>query len=83
MKAEIWGTPVAYEERGEGMPLVAIHGWTGCCLQMTERLEPVFADLPGYRRIYLDLPRMASATASSAFSAAGALAWGAVSLSPP
>ena len=48
MKAEIWGTPVAYEERGEGMPLVAIHGWTGCRLQMTERLEPVFADLPGY-----------------------------------
>ncbi|ERI98542.1 alpha/beta hydrolase [bacterium 210820-DFI.6.52] len=58
MKAEIWGTPVAYEERGEGMPLVAIHGWTGCRLQMTERLEPVFADLPGYRRIYLDLPGM-------------------------
>lgn len=58
MKAEIWGTPVAYEERGEGMPLMAIHGWTGCRLQMTERLEPVFAGLPGYRRIYLDLPGM-------------------------
>ena len=58
MTAEIWGTPVAYEERGEGRPLVAIHGWTGCRLQMTERLEPVFAELPGYRRIYLDLPGM-------------------------
>ncbi|GAB2588922.1 alpha/beta fold hydrolase [Kribbella endophytica] len=43
---------------GEGIPVLAVHGWTPDHRLMTGCLEPVFADLPGYRRIYPDLPGM-------------------------
>ncbi|CAM3226492.1 2-succinyl-6-hydroxy-2, 4-cyclohexadiene-1-carboxylate synthase [Stackebrandtia soli] len=38
--------------------MLAIHGWTPDHRLMTGCLEPVFADRPGYRRLYPDLPGM-------------------------
>ncbi len=43
---------------GEGKPVVLLHG-LGCDHRlMTGCMEPVFAQRPGYRRIYVDLPGM-------------------------
>ena len=48
--------PVAFCERGVGRPVVMIHGWQGDHRYMAADLEPVFADAPQWRRVYLDLP---------------------------
>lgn len=48
--------PVAFEERGAGRPIVVIHGWQGDHRYVAADLEPVFAEEPEWRRIYLDLP---------------------------
>jgi pimeloyl-ACP methyl ester carboxylesterase len=42
--------------RGDGVPIVLIHGWSADRRYMIADLEPVFATSPGWRRIYLDLP---------------------------
>ena len=52
----VQGIPVAFESRGEGTPVVLIHGWLGDHRYMRADLEPVFAGGSGWRRIYLDLP---------------------------
>jgi len=43
---------------GEGMPVLCIHGYTVDHHIMTGCLEPVFQQLYGYQRIYIDLPGM-------------------------
>jgi pimeloyl-ACP methyl ester carboxylesterase len=43
---------------GEGTPVLAVHGWAPDHHLMTGCPEPVFADLPGYRRVYPDLTGM-------------------------
>lgn len=45
-------------EHGDGLPVLALHGWTADHRLMLGCLEPVFAGRPGYRRIYPDLPGM-------------------------
>ncbi|MCL2139541.1 MAG: alpha/beta hydrolase [Treponema sp.] len=55
---ETKGLPVYYEEIGEGMPVLFIHGWSVDHRLMSGCFEPVFDKLPGYRRIYPDLPGM-------------------------
>jgi pimeloyl-ACP methyl ester carboxylesterase len=50
------GVPVAFEERGDGAPVVVIHGWSADRRYMQADLEPVFEQRGGWRRIYLDLP---------------------------
>lgn len=52
----VQGIPVAYEARGEGVPVVIVHGWSDDRQYMIADLEPVFASEPGWRRVYLDLP---------------------------
>jgi len=52
----VQGIPVAYEVRGEGRPIVLIHGWSADRDYMLADLEPVFDARPGWRRIYVDLP---------------------------
>ena len=55
-RTEIQGIPIAWEERGEGTPMLLIHGWSADRRYMVADLEPIFEDHPGWRRIYLDLP---------------------------
>ena len=52
----VQGIPVAWEERGEGRPILLIHGWSADRQYMLADLEPIFDEHPGWRRIYLDLP---------------------------
>ncbi|GCB47447.1 alpha/beta fold hydrolase [Streptomyces sp. NL15-2K] len=52
-----------FVERGEGTPVLAVHGWTPDHRLMLGCLEPTFADRPGYRRLYPDLPAMGKSPA--------------------
>ena len=58
MLANVNGIPVHYEERGRGTPVLALHGAGVDHREIMGALEPLFADRPGYRRIYPDLPGM-------------------------
>lgn len=55
-RAEIQGISIAWEERGEGTPILLIHGWSADRRYMLADLEPIFEGQPGWRRLYLDLP---------------------------
>lgn len=52
-----------FAERGTGIPVLAIHGWTPDHRLMLGCLEPLFERVPGYRRLYPDLPGMGRAPA--------------------
>lgn len=47
-----------YEVIGEGTPVVLIHGFTVDHKLMAGCMEPVFNQVSGYKRIYIDLPGM-------------------------
>ncbi|NEA32426.1 alpha/beta hydrolase [Streptomyces sp. SID13031] len=59
---------------GEGTPVLALHGWTPDHRLMTGCLEPIFADRPGYRRLYPDLPAMGQSPAGDIDSSDGIMA---------
>ena len=59
---------------GDGVPVLALHGWTPDHRLMTGCLEPIFAELPGYRRLYPDLPGMGESPAGDIDSSDGILA---------
>lgn len=50
------GLGLDYEIIGEGRSLVFLHGLALDRELLRDALEPVFAERPGWRRIYLDLP---------------------------
>jgi pimeloyl-ACP methyl ester carboxylesterase len=52
------GIPVHYAQHGTGTPVLALHGGNVDHREIRGALEPVFAERPGYRRIYPDLPGM-------------------------
>lgn len=52
-KAEIY-----YEDLGEGIPIIMIHGFSPDHRLMKGCMEPLFKDRRGWRRIYMDLPGM-------------------------
>lgn len=58
MKCRVRDLDVFYEEIGEGLPLVVIHGWTldHHCEMM--RFEPFLGQRGSWRRLYFDLPGM-------------------------
>jgi len=58
MICKIRGIPIYYEQYGEGKPVLCIHGYSLDHRMMSGCLEPVFSQIEGYRRIYLDLPGM-------------------------
>lgn len=49
------GSAIRHTAFGDGTPVVLIHGYT-VDHRVLLPLEPVFADRPGWRRLYLDLP---------------------------
>lgn len=54
-----------YVSFGEGVPVLSLHGWTPDHRLMSGCLEPIFAGLPGYRRLYPDLPGMGQSPAGA------------------
>lgn len=52
----VQGIPIAFERRGEGTPIVLIHGWSGDHRYLDADLEPAFEEDSGWRRIFVDLP---------------------------
>jgi pimeloyl-ACP methyl ester carboxylesterase len=56
--AEVNGIPVHYAQHGAGTPVLALHGAGVDHREIMAALEPLFADRPGYRRLYPDLPGM-------------------------
>ena len=58
MECLIKDISVYYETRGEGRPIVMLHGLRDSHLLMASYLEPSFERRDGWKRIYLDLPGM-------------------------
>ena len=64
MLATVNGIPMHYAQHGSGSgsgsgtPVLALHGVGVDHREIMGALEPLFADRPGYRRIYPDLPGM-------------------------
>jgi pimeloyl-ACP methyl ester carboxylesterase len=56
--ADVNGIPVHYAQHGAGTPVLALHGSGVDHREIMAALEPRFADRPGYRRLYPDLPGM-------------------------
>ncbi|MFB7139222.1 alpha/beta fold hydrolase [Gottfriedia sp. NPDC056225] len=49
---------INYEIKGEGKPIVMIHGFTPDLRLMEGCMEPIFTKRNGYKRIYFNLPGM-------------------------
>ena len=58
MLANVNGVPVHYAQHGSGTPVLALHGAGVDHREIMGALEPLFAERPGYRRVYPDLPGM-------------------------
>jgi pimeloyl-ACP methyl ester carboxylesterase len=58
MESTVSGVPVHYAEYGTGTPFLALHGAGVDHREIAAALEPIFANVPGYRRLYPDLPGM-------------------------
>lgn len=69
----IGGVPVHYDERGDGSPVLALHGAAVDHREIKACLEPVFDAVTGYRRIYPDLPGMGRTPAPESISSADAV----------
>jgi pimeloyl-ACP methyl ester carboxylesterase len=58
MFCDVDGVSIYYEARGEGLPVLMLHGYGIDHSVMAGCMEPIFEKRPGYRRIYIDLPGM-------------------------
>jgi pimeloyl-ACP methyl ester carboxylesterase len=56
--ANVNGIPVHYAQHGRGTPVLGLHGGGVDHHEIQGALEPLFADRPGFRRLYPDLPGM-------------------------
>jgi pimeloyl-ACP methyl ester carboxylesterase len=56
--ATVNAIPVHYTQHGSGTPVLGLHGAGVDHREIMGALEPLFADRPGYRRLYPDLPGM-------------------------
>jgi pimeloyl-ACP methyl ester carboxylesterase len=55
---DLGNVSVYYESLGEGTPVLMIHGFSPDHRLMKGCMEPIFADRPGWKRVYFDLPGM-------------------------
>jgi pimeloyl-ACP methyl ester carboxylesterase len=69
MKVHVGGIAVSYVEHGAGRPVLVLHGAGVDHREAEACFEPVFRRLPGYRRIYPDLPGMGRTPAAGLRSA--------------
>jgi len=58
MQCTIKGLSIHYEVRGDGKPILLLHGYGVDHRLMSGCMEPIFQKREGYKRIYLDLPGM-------------------------
>lgn len=58
MEATVSEVPVHYAEYGSGTPVLALHGAGVDHREIAGALEPIFSNVPGFRRLYPDLPGM-------------------------
>jgi pimeloyl-ACP methyl ester carboxylesterase len=58
MEATVSGVPVHYADHGSGTPVLALHGAGVDHREIAGALEPIFRSVPGFRRLYPDLPGM-------------------------
>src|SRR5689334_9510068 len=56
MEVMVRSIPVYYEEYGEGIPILMLHGSPLDHHHVAAAMEPLFKKRPGWWRIYLDLP---------------------------
>ena len=63
MECEVEKATIYYDVRGEGRPIVFLHGWTMDHRVEMADYEKIFAVRPGWRRIYPDLPGMGRSVA--------------------
>jgi pimeloyl-ACP methyl ester carboxylesterase len=63
MDCQINDISVYYEARGEGRPIIMLHGLGGSHLLMVRYMESAFVQREGWKRIYLDLPGMGNTKA--------------------
>jgi pimeloyl-ACP methyl ester carboxylesterase len=56
MVCSVRDIPMYYEEYGKGKSVLFIHGSYVDHRMMADPFEPIFSEIQGYRRIYLDLP---------------------------
>jgi pimeloyl-ACP methyl ester carboxylesterase len=66
METTVGEVPVHYAEYGRGTPVLALHGAGVDHREIAGALEPIFDDVPGYRRLYPDLPGMGRTPAPEA-----------------
>jgi pimeloyl-ACP methyl ester carboxylesterase len=58
MECTVRDVPLSYESYGTGTPIILLHGYGSDHRLMKGCIEPIFAQQPGWQRIYLDLPGM-------------------------
>jgi len=56
MVCSVRDIPLHYEEYGEGKPVLCIPGYRLDYRMMADPFEPIFSEMQGYRRIYIDMP---------------------------
>lgn len=49
---------IYYQDFGQGIPIIMLHGYSPDHRLMTGCMEPIFTKREGWRRIYIDLPGM-------------------------
>lgn len=58
MQCNVKDISINYEIKGEGKPIIIIHGYSLDHRLMIGCMEPIFSTKDGYKRIYIDLPGM-------------------------
>lgn len=56
---------LSYNIVGKGKPVIIIHGYAIDYVAMYNCLEPIFENIQGYKRIYIDLPGMGESQSAS------------------
>ena len=64
MECQVRDITMHYEEAGAGRPLLLLHGWPLDHRHMAHKMEPLFANRTGWRRLYPDLPGMGNTRAA-------------------
>jgi pimeloyl-ACP methyl ester carboxylesterase len=73
VRLTVAGQEIDFELNGDGRTLVFVHGLTADRRLLVEAFEPVFAERPGFRRLYLDLPGHGASNADLAWASADGL----------